>query len=509
MVNLTSDNKQLAKNTSYMYIRMAVSLAIGLYTSRAILSALGAEDYGINNIVGGVVGMLSLFTSSLSSAATRFLTYELGKNDVNKLKDTFTTITLLLILLSGIVFLLGETLGLWLLKKYIVIPALRWDAALFCYHCSLIIFIVNLISLPYQSLVTAHEHFNFYAFADITNSILKLVIVWLIYLSSYDRLITYSTLLVAVSIILRVAYGLYCSKHFKESKLNFCIDLSIFRDIAVYCGWVTIGSSSSILKEQGINVLLNMFFGVLINAARGISMQVFSIVGQFANSISSAIQPQITKSFAAGDIQRSIHLTFILTKAKGMMIVLIALPIAIEADYILKLWLGNVPEHTVLFVQWALITCYARALEDSHTPLFLATGRVRNLQIVGGGLMLMNLPVSYIFLKMGYPAIVTMQIGVLIELTVMLVCFIFLRHMIGFPLLKFYTEAVIPQVLVIILTACLPLLVLRFLDEGIGRLFFNTTITMTTVTILGYALVLNKSEKSKVMSYVNKKILKK
>lgn len=510
MLNKTAENnRRILKNTVYLYARMAISLIIGLYTSRVILEVLGAEDYGINNIVGGFVGMLSLFTCSLSGATGRFITYELGKGNKQKLKDTFTTITSLIVILSGIVFFIGESIGIWFVKSYLVIPQDRWDTALYVYHCSIITFIVNLLALPYQSAVTAHEHFNFYAIVDIVNSLLKLIIVWLICISPFDKLGSYVTLLVLVGIIIRIIYGIYCTKHFEESKFSLKINKLIFKDIAVYSGWITIGASSAIFKEQGINVLINMFFGVLLNAARGIAMQVYGIVNQFSASISSAINPQITKSYAAGDIQRAISLTFLLAKAKGLMIIIIALPLSIEADYILKLWLGKIPDKTVLFVVWALVTCYARAIEDTHSPLFLATGKVRNLQVVGGGIMLLNLPISYLFLKMGFPAITTMQIGVTIELTVMFVAFLFLKHLVGFPVFEFYKKAILPQVLIVLLSLAPAIIVVCYWTEQCYfRLVINTLIIISSIILWSFLFILNNQEKKFVVSFVKNKIHK-
>ena len=504
-----SNNKRIAKNSIYLYLRMIVSMVIGLYTSRVILSALGAEDYGINNIVGGFVSMLSLFTCSLGGATGRFITYELGTGSKARLKDTFSTIITLIIILSGIVLFLGETIGLWFVKEYLVIPEERWDMALYCYHCSVLSFIVNLLALPYQSTVTAHEHFNFYAIVDICQSLLKLVIVWLICISPFDRLGTYATLLLSVGILVRIIYSIYCSKHFEETIFKLRVNKDIFKDIAKYSAWITIGASSAIFKEQGVNVLINLFFGVLLNAARGIAMQVYGVINQFSNSIAQAIQPQITKSYAAGQLQRAINLTFVLAKAKAFMIQVVALPLLVETPYVLNLWLGKIPDQTILFVQWAIITCYARSIEDTHGPLYLATGNVRNLQIVGGGMMLLNLPLSYLFLEIGYPAIVTMQIGVIIEIIVMFIAFCFLKKMVNFPILRFYKSVIIPQIL-IAFVACSPALLLKTycMNESFGRLVIDTIVTIAILTLLTFCIIFNKNEKELVISTIKNKLHK-
>lgn len=489
-------NRQIANNLIYLFLRLIVSLSVNLYFSRAILEALGVVDYGIYNIVAGFVSMLSLFTISLSSAAVRFLTIEIGKGDKMMINDTFSTLQLLLFLLSLIVIFLGETLGLYFFDQYLVIPESRKEIAFFSYQCSIVVFILNLLTVPYQSLVTAYEKFNFYASIEIAQSLFKLIIVLLLYVFPFDRLAVYSVLFILMSFLVRFTYGIYCSYNFRDVHFSFTFKKYVLKQIASYSGWVTIGASSSILKEQGINVLINMFFGVLMNAARGISMQVYALTSSFSNSFYTAIQPQITKSYAVGDLKRSIELTFLLAKFQGFIIILISLPILFEINYILELWLGNVPENTVTFVQWALLLCYARALENTHGPLFLATGRVKNLQIVGGGLMLLNLPISYILLKIGCSVFVTMQVGVVIEFVTMFVSFMFLRNYVDFPIVKFYKEAILPQFFVIGLSLFISVPLQRCCaEDGFLRLFLMSAVLLLLVTSFSYILLLNKNER--------------
>lgn len=505
--NPTNDNKHIVKNTIYLYLRLFISLSVGLYTSRVILVTLGVEDYGIYNIVSGFVSMLSLFTVSLSGSTSRFITFELGAGNYDRLKETFSTITTLMLILSFVVILLGETVGVWFVNKYLVIPEARWEAAMFCYHCAILTFVVNIVALPYQSLVTAHEHFNFYAIVDIIQSLLRLLIAWMLYISSFDRLITYAMLFLFVSIIVMVIYGMYCSRCFEESRFNLQINKNIFREIAVYSGWITIGASSAVFKEQGVNILINIFYGVMMNAARGVSMQVFAAVNSFSNSLAIAIHPQITKSYAFGDLRRSINLTFVLAKVKGVMIILLALPIVLESDYILHLWLGDIPENAVLFVQWALFLCYARALEGTHSPLFMATGKVRNFQLVGGGVMLLNLPLGYLFLKLGYPAIITMKIGVFMEFVVMYLAFFFLKKMVDFPIVRFYKESIIPQFTVAVSVFFISVFIQSFWHESNLYRFCAVLIVSVGCTLLmSFGFVLNRQERDLIINYVSKKL---
>ena len=274
--------------------------------------------------------------------------------------------------------------------------------------------------------------------------------------------------------------------------------------------WVTIGASSAILKEQGVNLLINRFFGVLMNAAWGVSMQVFGVVNQFATNIGTAIIPQITKSYAEGDVNRSIKLTFLLAKSQGLVMFFVVLPLIMETEYILGLWLKEVPAYACVFTRWVLILGIAKTLEYTHGPLFLATGKVRNLQIVGGGLMLLNLPLCYIALKLGCEAVSTMMIGVVMELVVMLVAFIFLKKLVGFPIKDFYLNNIFPLFMVFILSSILPGTIRFFaMQEGFLRLVVVCVLSVLSTVFFAYTISLNGNERNKVASYINRKIFRK
>jgi len=506
-LNTSDENKRIVKNSTLLYFRMFVSLCISLYTSRAVLDVLGAENYGIYNIVAGFVSLLSIFTSTITSAAQRFITFEIGAGDKHRLQDTFSTFVVILIGLGAVIFILGEILGGPAIPKYLVIPEARMDAAVFVFHCALLSFVINLISVPYSADVLAHERMDFYAVMSICESIVQLIFVISLYYISLDLLKVYALFLVVKGLIVRIIYGLYCGKHFEETKWRVVIKKQIVKDVFSYSLWVTIGASSAILKEQGVNVIVNRFFGVLMNTARGISMQVFGVVNQFATSIGSAIIPQITKSYAGGDVSRSINLTFLLAKSQGLVVFFVSLPLLLETEYVLGLWLKEVPEYACVFTRWALILCLARTLENTHGPLFLATGKVRNLQIVGGGLMLLNLPLSYIALKMGFEAVSTMVIGVGLELVVMFVAFLFLKQLVSFPIKDFYQHIIFPLFLVFVLSAILPGIIRFFvMPESFTRLIVVCLLSVLSTAFFSYTISLNKREKEIVVSFIKSKI---
>lgn len=502
------ENKRIAKNTIYLYLRMVVTLCISLYTSRAFLNILGVEDYGIYNVVGGFVSMLSIVSGSLTNASSRFLTFEMGRGNMECLKQTFSTILIVLIVISFIVIIIGETVGIWFLREYIVIPEHRYNAALFVFHCSLISFIVNIISIPYISLVTAHEKMDFYAVMSILESVLKLSIVFLLYKSPFDKLYYYAFLYVLVGIIIRIIYHIYCHIHFDESKFKFVFNKDIYKNIYSYSLWVTIGGSSAILKEQGVNVLINIFFGVILNAARGIAMQVYGVITQFSSNIGTAITPQITKSYAAGNVERSIFLTFILARAQGYMLILISIPIWIEADYILKIWLGEVPYYTVIFTRWVIVLAWVRTLENTHGPLYLATGNVKKLQLIGGGLMLLNLPVSYLLLKIGYAPESTMIVGCVMEIIVMLVVFHYLEKITGFPLKNFILEVLVPMLLVIFLSASFSYGIHCCIDEGFLRFILICFLSVMSSSVCIFYIGMKRDERKMVCAFLRQRLQK-
>lgn len=503
---VSSNNKRIAKNTVYLYVRLLVSLVIGLYTSRVILEVLGVEDYGVYNIVGGFVAMLSILTNTIRSAAQRFITYALGQGDPERLSNTLSTFVALYLIVAAIVLIIGEIVGNLFLDKILVLPATRIDAAFFVFHCSLIVFVINLIAIPYNACVIAHERMNFFAVISIVESVMKLSIALLLYKSTFDKLKTYAVLLSVLSLIILLSYFIYCRINFIEAKGRLCIKKPIFKEVFSYSAWVIIGSSSSVIKEQGVNIILNNFKGVAINAAKGVSMQVEHVVSMFASNIGTAISPQITKSYASGNVDRAIRLTFLMAKVQGILLIYLCLPLIVEAEYVLTLWLKEVPEHAVLFTKWVLILCVARTFNGSVVPLNLATGKVKYVQIAGGGIMLLNLPLSYLVLKLGADPVSTVIVGVIIEFIVMIVVSLFLRHNIGFPVLNFLVKSVVSILGIGIATMALLIFVRSLLPLGIVRFIIICIISTFVVSLLSCQLALNNNERKKVVEVIHNKI---
>ena len=501
-----ANNKRMAKNTIYLYIRMIVSLIISLYTSRVFLDVLGVEDYGIYNIVGGFVTMLAIFTNTIRSAAQRFITYSLGQGNFLKLKQTFSTILTLYLIVSVVIFVIGECLGLLFLEDLLVIPENRIDSAYFVFHCSLVVFVIQLLLIPYNASIIAHERMNFFALISIAESVLKLTIVYLLLISPFDSLKTYAVLLLSVNIIVLSLYILYCIHHFPETYFKFRIYKPIFKELFSYSIWVTVGSSSAVIKEQGVNIVINNFCGVAMNAAKGVSMQVEHIINMFAANIGTAISPQITKSYAAGDIQRAISLTMLMAKIQGVLLLYLCVPLISETEYVLSLWLKDVPDHAVLFTKWVLILSIARTLDGSVVPLELAVGKVKYVQILGGGTMLMNLPLSILVLWMGADPVSTVAVGIFIEFIVLLILSLFLKRYINFPVMAFFFQSVLSVILLAIFALSSVYILTIIIPMGFLRLIVVCLTSTVMISTISYYGLMQKKDRNIVSNYVKNKL---
>lgn len=397
--NNTGNNKRIAKNTLLLYFRMLFLMLVSLYTSRVILSSLGIEDFGIYNVVGGVVSMFTILSGSLSAAICRFITFELGTGNKERLIKVFSTSINIQLILIALIVLLLESIGLWFLNYKMVISSDRIFAANWVFQFSIITFSINLLSIPYNAAIIAHEKMVAFAYISIFDAICKLVIAFAIAYNPIDRLIYYALLIMIISVIDRLLYGIYCKKHFGETKYKFILDKSLLREMFGFAGWNFIGASAGVLRTQGVNILINLFYGATVNAARGISVQISAAVSGLATNFMTALNPQITKSYASGDLTYMNQLILRGTKFSFYLLLLLSLPIIVEAHTILSLWLKNVPTYSVSFVQLVLIFALIEAISGPMMTAMLATGNIKRYQILVGGTNLLNLPISYILLK--------------------------------------------------------------------------------------------------------------
>lgn len=513
MSNQTSDNnKRIAKNTLLLYFRMLFMMVVSLYTSRVILNALGVEDFGIYNVVGGVVAMFTVISGSLSAAISRFITYELGKGDQSKLNRIFSASVTIQLLLSLIIVVFIESVGVWFLNAKMTIPEDRMAAANWVLQFSIITFVINLISVPYNAAIIAHEKMSAFAYISILEAVCKLAIAFLIIVSPIDKLIFYAILMCAVSIIVRLTYGHYCKKHFAECNYHFHWDKEILKKMFGFAGWNFIGASSAVLRDQGVNIVINIFCGPAVNAARGISSQVNSAIMGFVNNFTTALNPQITKSYASGDHKYMMTLIFQGARLSFYILLLLSLPVILNAHYILKLWLSNVPEHTELFVQLILICAMGESLSNTMVTAMLSTGNIRNYQIVVGGLQMMNLPISYICLRLGFMPESVLIVAIVVSQCCLAARLYMLRGMIGLSSIQYMKKVYLNVIVVTLLSLAVPVLLSKYMEETFFSFVVLSLVSIVCTLIVEFYVGCNGKEREFVVDKVKglkNKILKK
>lgn len=507
--NIQANNKRIAKNTMLLYGRMLLLMAISLYTSRVILNALGVEDYGIYNIVGGVVAMFSMLSGSLSAAISRFITFELGKGNKENLAKVFSASVTIQLGICAIVMLLAETVGLWFLNSKMVIPENRLYAANWVYQLSLVTFVISLVSIPYNAAIIAHERMSAFAYISIFEAVNKLIVAYFIIISPIDKLIFYAIMIAMIAIIIRLIYGVYCKKRFEECTYHFIYDHELLKQMFGFAGWNFIGASSALLRDQGGNIVINLFCGPAVNAARGIAFQVNTAVHSFVTNFMTALNPQITKSYASGEYQYMMTLIFQGARLSYYILLLLSLPVIVNTHYILHIWLGQVPEHTVLFVQLVLIFGMCESISSPLITAMLATGKIRNYQLVVGGFQMLNLPVSYILLRFGAIPETVLIVAIVISQLCLVSRLYMLRGLIGLKARDFIKKVYANVIEVTILSVIVPFLLAIVLNNDFLNFIVLSIITVVSTLLVVFYVGCTMEERQFVVSKVKMIILKK
>lgn len=491
---IQQNNKRIAKNTLLLYVRMFFMMAISLFTSRVILQTLGVTDYGINNVVGGLVAMFSLLSGSLSGAISRFITYELGKGRFDRLKTVFSTSVNIQLIMAVVIIVVAEIVGGWFLNHKMNIPADRINAANWVLQCSTLAFAVQLVSIPYNASIIAHEKMSVFAYISIVEVVLKLAIVYMLYISPFDKLISYTVLLLCVAIIVRILYGNYCSRHFEECKYKLCLDKPLFKEMASFAGWNFLGSTTYMLNTQGVNMLINVYFGVLLNAARGVAVQVEGAINQFVNNFMTALNPQITKCYAAGEKEAMITLVCRGSKFSFFIMLLIILPFEFETEFILKLWLGFVPEESTIFLRLVLIASMANLIGNPLYTAIMATGKIKHYQIIGTLYTSLIFIFTWLAYKFKLPAYATYVIYAFIYFTLIFIRLLELKRLIGFPILLFFQSVLVRIVLVSFTALFVPYIVYLMIENLCLRFGLVTFISILWTGTCCYFIGLDKRE---------------
>ena len=500
--DISSNNKRIAKNTFLLYCRMLILLVVGLFTSRVILQALGVENYGILSVVVGFLGIFSFITSSMTTAIGRFITVELGKNNLFRLKQVFSTSVTVQFLMGILILFLVETFGYWFLQTKMNIPAGRETAALWCLHCAAISSALTLFTTPFQSCIIAHEKMGAFAYLSLFEAFMKLLICYLVFVSPADKLITYAILLVMVNFLNISFYIIYSLRKFEECTFVFTFDRRLFKEIWNFAGWNMFGNGAWILNTQGVNMLLNIYYGVIVNAARGIADQVNNIILMFVNNFMMALNPQITKSYAAGDKEYAYSLACRGSRFSFYIMYLLGLPLMIEAKQILQLWLGTPPEQSDAFLVWIILSSFTTTIGNTIGTLQMAQGNIKRYQTIMTSFASLIFPFTWIAYYLGGTPIYTYYIFAFIYW-----CLIFLRFRLvhtstGISYHQYLVGVVLRCHIVGIVSAIIPLLIALIMYPSFLRLLLVCIASTTSIVLTIYTIGLEKSERAMIISKV-------
>lgn len=501
MVKHIEGNARIAKNTIYLTIRMLFVMLVSLYTSRVFLRVLGVEDYGISNVVSGFVAMFAFIKSSLANATQRFYNYEIGANGESSVAAVYTASLHIQFILGIVVVILLETIGLWYLNNKMVIPEERFSIAFWLYQMSVLSCFVTILQIPYFAAVMAYERMGFYALISIVDVVLKLVFAFVIPYTPIDKLLSFGLFTMGITIVVFLLNIVYCKKNFREIHLEHNNHPLLFKKMLSFAGWNAFGSFSITFREQGLNMILNLFYGPVMNAARGISYQVTGAVNNFVQTLSVAARPQIMQSYAAGRQDRSILLMYSISKLSYILMFMLAMPISLEVHYILSLWLGDtVPAYSGDFIRIVLLTTLMNTLTAQISTMVHATGKMRKYQIITSLFCLLVLPLSYVYLEHFENPVGVFVIMLIIISINFIISLLILRTLLQFSIKDYSKSIILPLFVSSIVSAFIPYFVHSHMKEGIWRLIVVLLVSTVSTVISFCLLSLNKSERSKLFS---------
>ncbi len=505
---MTSDSdKTIAKNTIFLSLRMVFVLFVSLYTSRVFLRVLGVEDFGINNVVCGFVALFSFINTSMANGIQRFYNYEGEKYGEEGRVRVFNTALLIQGSLALIILLLLETVGVWYVSHKMVIPPERLHAALWVYHFSVASAIVVIFQAPFTAMVMAYEKMNYFALVGVVDVLLKLILAFILVYSPTDKLIFYGFVLLIISVLVFLMYFIYCCGNFDAVKVERCVSGSLLKKMLGFSGWGLLGTFACVTREQGLNIVLNLFFGPVVNAARGVAYQVSSALQGFVTSISVASKPQMVSSYASGDSQRTVGLMFSMSKLSYGVLLLMAIPICIEIDFVLRVWLGDVvPEHTSSFVILIILTNFINNLNAPLSNVVYATGRMKVYEIVFSVINLLIIPVSIIALESGLAPESVFVVYFIMTIFVQAGCLWALNKIISINIREYTAQLIAPLLLCSILCFPLPFLLSRVMEAGWLRFMIVTIVSSITSSFLFYWIVLNSTERELVVGFIKSRL---
>lgn len=490
----------------FLYLRMGISIVVNLYTMRVVWQVLGIDNYGIYTVVGGIVLMFQFLNSAMVASSQRFISYELGIGNAISLKKIFSISVTIHYLLAGIILLLAETIGLWFLNNKLNIPIERMTAANWVYQCSILSFLVSVISVPYNACIVAHEHMKVYGYVGILDVFLRLGAVYFLILIPFDKLITYAILILFVHLIVRIIYQVYCRKNFSECKYKFQKDKHIMRDMFAFAGWSFLGNMGLSIREQGLTFILNMFFNVAMNAAKGIAGQVTNVIAGFASNFQMALNPQITKTYAQGEINSTISLIYRGCKFSLILMSLIAVPLWIASEEVLKLWLDDITPASVVFLRLSLIMVIFDITANPIITAIQATGNIKKFQILIVVIMSASIPMAWLYMKIHPDPYSVMYVAILCSVIALFTRLKLLSNLIPVSLTFFACRILLPVLIVLIFSGSISYILYSNLSNNLWSIVIMTIINSFLFLGSTYLVLLNKNEKKFIINIVTKKL---
>lgn len=509
--NISENSRRVARNTLLLYVRMFVMMLVGLYTSRVIINALGQDDFGTYGAVGGIVSLFIILTGALSGAISRFLAFELGKKEEERrLEEVFSTTVMVQLGMSLIILLLAESLGVWFLNARMNIPVGRMGAANWVLQCSIFVFIANMMGVPYNAAIIAHEKMEVFAYFSIIEALLTLGVALATRYSSFDKLITYAVLMLAVAVIVQLMYAIYASRHFGECHAKWKnTDRGILKEVASYTGWTFLGNGAAVLNGHGVNILMNLFFGVRVNSAREVTVKLEGTITKFVTNFTTALNPQITKSYASGNKGYMHELVCKGAKYSYLLLFFFVLPIVLETPILLKLWLKTYPELAVPFVRISFVSVMLNAMGNPFAYAISSTGNVKAYQIVSSVTNVMAFPLSYIAFKMGYPPQVSYWIIAVAALVVFAERVLMACSQVQMPVRKALSDVVLRVIAVTVTASVVPCLLCFLQEPGIVRMLEVVAASFVMSAAAIYLFGATPGERRAAVSFVKDKLKRK
>ena len=504
----TDNNKRIAKNTLLLYFRMLLMMFVTLFTSRVVLDKLGVTDYGIYNVVGGVVAMLGFLNSSMSNAVQRYLSFEIGKNNEAGVNRIFNVSLFAHAGIAVFVFVVMEIVGVWYLNTHMNIPAERMDAANWVLQCSIFTTLFTIVQVPYNAIIISKEQMGIYAYISILEVVLKLLVVYMLAIGNFDKLKLYSVLIMVVTIGIMMIYRFYCTRKYKEAKFKLIKDWNLLKQIVGFASWNMLGELAWVFTGQGVNIILNSFFGPVVNAARGLAEQVNGAVNRFVANFQTAVNPQLIKNYASDQLGEMKTLLFRSTRFSYYLLLALSLPIILKMDFILHLWLKEVPDYTTGFCQLVLVSSLVSTLSNLLAQVARAYGKIRNYQIIVSIFLFLNFPLSYIVLKFGGSPLSTMFVNIGINAMLLFVRLRLTNRMIQMTYGSFIRNVLFPVIIVTAVALVIPLTIYFMLDNSIISFIIVCLVSFVSVGVSTYALGMNANERLYILAAISKIITK-